>query len=143
MKTTVNLLLLIPLFSTIISCSNNRSADEILDDPEQQDEVLTAIANDSTLLAKLHDKIPLDGEMNMEGSHSMMRSCMAMMDNPKMMNMMMDNPGMMNMMIDNMMMRCEEDSATCMMMCDKMMNSENMRRMMQDRMKGMDMRRDN
>lgn len=133
MKTTVNLLLLIPLFSTIISCSNNRSADEILDDPKQQDEVLTAIANDSTLLAKLHDKIPLDGEMNIEGSHSMMRSCMAMMDNPK----------MMNMMIDNMMMRCEEDSATCMMMCDKMMNSENMRRMMQDRMKGMDMRRDN
>lgn len=143
MKTTVNLLLLIPLFSTIVSCSNNRSADAILNDPERQDEVLTAIANDSTLLAKLHDKIPSDGEMNMEGSHSMMSSCMAMMDSPKMMNMMMDNPEMMSMMMDNMMMRCEEDSAMCMMMCDKMMNSENMRRMMQDRMKGMDMRRDN
>ena len=133
MKTTVNLLLFIALFSAIMSCSNNRSAGELLNDPEGQDEVLTAIANDSSLLAKLHDKMQSSGEMDMKGRHPMMRSCIAMVDNPKMMNMMMDN----------MMMRCEEDSAMSMMMCDKMMNSENMRSMMQDRMKGMNMGRDN
>lgn len=91
---------------------------------------------------ELYEKMQSDGEMNMKGSNSMVRSCMAMMDNPEMMSMMIDNPRMMSMMMDNMMMRCEEDSAMCMMMRDKMMGSKNMRGMMQNRMKA-DMGKDN
>lgn len=123
MKHTINLLLLITLFVTLISCSNKNSSLAILSDPEKQDEVLTAIANDSTLLTKLHRKI------NMGGDASMMTSCMAMMDDPKMMSRMMDN----------MMMYSEKDSTMGKMMCDKMMNSENMKKMMQDRMDDHDM----
>jgi hypothetical protein len=133
MKTIIILLLFMPLFTAVISCSNSKSVDDLLNDPEQQDEVLTAIANDSTLLVKLHDKMRSNGEMHMKEGHPMMRSCMAMMDNPEMMSMMMDN----------MMMRCQEDSVMCTMMCDKMMNSENMRSMMQDRIKDMSMGEDN
>ena len=133
MRITVNLLLFILLLATIVSCANNGTAADLLNDPEEQDEVLTVIANDSTLLAKLHDKLNVDGQTNMNGSNRMMHPCMAMMDNPEMMNMMMDN----------MMMRCEEDSAMCMMMCDKMMGSKDMRSMMQDRMKDMNMGKGN
>ena len=82
MKTIVNLLLFIPLFSVIMSCENNRSADDLLNDPQEQNKVLTVIANDSVLLGKLHDKIKADGKINMNGSNPMMRSCMAMIDNP-------------------------------------------------------------
>lgn len=131
MKTKINLLLFIPLFVAIIGCTNNRSANDLLNDPEEQDEVLTTIANDPTLMTKLHDKMDVGSDM---GNSPMMRSCMAMMDSPEMMNMMMDN----------MMMRCENDSTIGMMMCDKMMNSKNMRSMMQDRMqKDMNMGKDN
>lgn len=126
MNTKINILLFIPLFAAIISCTDNRSASDLLNDPEEQDKILTAMASDSTLMTKLHDK--MDGGSEMKNS-PMMRSCMAMMDSPEMMGMMMDN----------MMMRCENDSTMGMMMCDKMMNSKNMRSMMQDRMhKGMD-----
>lgn len=143
MKTIINLLVIVSLLTAVISCSNSKSADAVLNDPEQREEVLTAIANDSALLAKLHDKMRSDGEMHMRESHPMMRSCMAMMNNPKMMNMMMGDPEMMNMMMDHMMMRCEEDSSMCIMMRDKMMGSKNMRSMMEDRMKDMDMGKGN
>lgn len=143
MKTIINLLVIVSLLTAVISCSNSKSADAVLNDPEQREEVLTAIANDSALLAKLHDKMRSDGEMHMRESHPMMRSCMAMMNNPKMMNMMMGNPEMMNMMMDHMMMRCEKDSSMCIMMRDKMMGSKNMRSMMEDRMKDMDMGKGN
>lgn len=140
MKTINTVLLFMLLVFALVSCSNGRSANDILNDPEQREEVLTAIANDSTLLAKLHDKMRSDGQAQMHATHPMMRSCVAMMNNPEMMNMMMDNRGMMSMMMDNMMMRSEEDSAMCTMMCDKMMSSENLRNMMHRRMNNMNMK---
>jgi hypothetical protein len=124
MKNKMNLLLVVVLFISAVSCSDKRSAEQILKDPEQQEEVLALVANDSSLLTKLHSKMNGDNKTNMNANNSMMRSCMAMMDDPEMMSMMMDN----------MMMRCEKDSAMCSMMCDKMMNSKNMRSMIQERM---------
>jgi hypothetical protein len=124
MKNIFNFLILIGLFITAISCSDERSVERILDDPEQQDEILTAIANDSSMFTKLHQKVRENNGMLMHGGSAMMRSCMAMMDNPEMMNMMMDH----------MMMMGEKDSMMGMMMCDKMMSSENMKSMMEDRM---------
>lgn len=124
MKTKINLFLFAALIAAVMSCSDNRSAKDLLSDPEKQDAVLTAIANDSSLLTKLHNKVRTENNMNMGGGSSMMKSCMAMMD----------DPGMMSMMMDNMMMRCEQDTAMGRMMCDKMMDSENMRSMMQNRM---------
>jgi hypothetical protein len=131
MKSKVNFLLIVILAVGTTSCSNDKSAKEILDNPESQDEVLAAIVNDSSLLAKLHNKMMAEGRMNSSGGTAMMQSCMSMMDDPEMMSMMMDN----------MMMRSEKDTAMCEMMCDKMMGSDNMRSMMQDRMqRGMKMK---
>jgi hypothetical protein len=124
MKNTIYSLIAIVVCITAISCSDQRSAERILNDAQQRDDVLTAIANDSSLLAKLHQKMSDGNKMSMNGGSSMMRSCMAMMDDPEMMNMMMDH----------MMMMGEKDSTMGMMMCDKMMNSENMKGMMEDRM---------
>jgi hypothetical protein len=133
MKNIINSLAAIAVLTTAMSCSDQRSAERILDDPEQQDEVLTAIANDSSLLTKLHQKMREGNKMSMNGGSSMMRSCMAMMDDPEMMNMMMDH----------MMMMSENDSTMGRMMCDRMMNSENMKSMMEDRMhKDMEMGQD-
>lgn len=69
MKTIINLLVIVSLLTAVISCSNSKSADAVLNDPEQREEVLTAIAKDSALLAKLHDKMRSDGEMHMRESH--------------------------------------------------------------------------
>lgn len=124
MKSKLNLLAFVILFAVTVSCSDDKSAKTILDNPEKQDEVLTAIAKDSSLLAKLHDKVKTENKMNNTGHSAMMKSCMSMMDDPEMMSMMMDD----------MMMRCEQDTAMASMMCDKMMNSTNMRSMMEDRM---------
>lgn len=88
MKKTISSLLVITLSIAVISCTDERSAERILNDPERMDAVLTAIAKDSSLLAKLHQKIGEDNT-SVTGNSSMMRSCMAMMENPEMMNMMM------------------------------------------------------
>ena len=123
MKWKFDFLLFVILFTVAVSCSDNKSAKNILDNPEKQDEVLTVIAKDSSLLAKLHNKVKSENKMNSTGHSAMMKSCMSMMDDPEMMSMMMDD----------MMMRCEQDTAMASMMCDKMMNSTNMRSMMEDR----------
>jgi hypothetical protein len=120
----MNSLTVITLFVTAISCSDQRSAERILNDSQQRDEVLTAIANDSSLLTELHQKMRKGDKMHMNGGSAMMRSCMDMMDNPEMMSMMMDH----------MMMMGDKDSTMGRMMCDKMMNSENMKSMMEERM---------
>lgn len=124
MKSKFDFLVFVILFTVAVSCSDNKSAKNVLGNPQKQDEVLTAIANDSSLLAKLHNKMKSEGKMNSTGHAAMMKSCMSMMDDPKMMSKMMNN----------MMMRCEQDTAMAGMMCDKMMNSTNMRSMMKDRM---------
>ena len=108
------------LFAAILvtlasSCRNERSAKNVLDDPEKQDEILTTTEKNTSLLAKLHDK--MKSESKRSGDGHVMQSCMSMVDNQDMMSMMMDN----------MMMRCDEDGAMCAMMCDKMMGSENMK----------------
>jgi hypothetical protein len=94
MKNTIYFRIAIVFCITAISCSDQRSADRVLNDAQQRDDVLTEIANDSSLLAKLHQKMR-DGDMRMNGGSSMMRSCMTMMDDPEMMNMMMDHMTMM------------------------------------------------
>lgn len=123
MKSKFDFLLFVILFTVAVSCSNDKSAKNILDNPEQQDEVLTAIANDSSLLATLHNKMKSENKMNSTGHSAMMESCMSMMDDSEVMSTMMDD----------MMMRYEQDTAMAGMMCDKMMNSTNMRSMMEDR----------
>jgi hypothetical protein len=124
MKKIMNSLAAIAALTMVMSCSDQRSVEQILDDPDQQEEVLTAIANDSSLLTELHQKMRKGDKMHMNGGSAMMRSCMAMMDNSEMMSMMMDH----------MMLMGEKDSTMGRMMCDKMMNSENMKSMMEERM---------
>lgn len=60
------------LFAAILvalasSCSNERSVKNVLDDPEKQDEILTTIAKDTSLLAKLHDKVKSESKRSGDG----------------------------------------------------------------------------
>jgi hypothetical protein len=80
MRNIINSLAAIAILATAMSCSDQKPAERILDDLERQDEVLTAIANDSSLLTKLHQKMRDGNKMSMNGGSAIMRSCMAMMD---------------------------------------------------------------
>lgn len=126
MKNRFSYFAIVALSVIAINCSNNRSAADLLRNPERQDEILTAIANDSALLNKLHEKMTSSGKMNMMENNSMMQSCMTMMDK---------NPEMMGMMMDHMMMMMgENDSTMCRMMYGRMMNSPKMKGMMKGMM---------
>lgn len=125
MKNRISYFAIVALSVIAINCSNNRSAADLLRNPETQDEILTAIANDSALLSKLHEKVTSSGKIYMMENNSMMQSCMTIMDK---------NPEMMGMMMDHMMMMGENDSTMCRMMCGRMMNSPKMKGMMKGMM---------
>ena len=126
------------LFIGLFFSSNALSQDvnELLKDPDKQNEVFKAIVSDHSMFMKLM-------ETAKKNEHSKMMMMESMMDisgnDSNMMNDMsvkiMDNPDMMKMMMNNMMKKTGNDSMVCKDMCKMMMKDETMKCMMKDMMK--------
>ncbi|MHB1279133.1 MAG: hypothetical protein ACYC1Q_12140 [Bacteroidia bacterium] len=120
----INGLLLLIVGAFLVGCSNQR-AENLLKDPDKQNEIMTAICNDHQMMTNMM------GHM-MKNDHAMQM----MKGNQGMMGKMMEgNHAMMGNMMPHMVKMMEKDSSMCRMMGEKMMMNDHTKGMMMDMMK--------
>lgn len=125
MKLLQTALLTVMITVLFTSCQQGNDAKQILAKDETRKEIMSTIANDSSMHKEMMTAMMSGDHGKMMGSHA------------SMMKMMKDNPDMMQGMMSGMMEKCKSDSNLCKRMCKNMMENPQMMNMMQ-KMKGMD-----
>ena len=132
MKIFQKLTVLITLITLFASCQSGSDSKEILSKPDTRKEMMTQIANDSSMSKEMMSAMMSSNNgMAMMQNHQMMM----MQNHESMMKMMKDNPDMMQGMMNGMMEMCKNDSTMMAGMCKTMMANPQMMDMMQ-KMKG-------
>lgn len=120
----------------LFGCSNQR-AEDLLKDPDKQNDLMTAICTDHQMMTNMMDHMMKNDHamQMMMGNQEMMSQ---MMQGEHAMGMMEGNHEMMGNMMQHMMKMMQKDTSMCRMMGEMMMKDDHTKGMMMDMMKEKD-----